>query len=168
VYLYGPSQVWGNPTVVARAPLAQALERGAWRFWAGDGRWTASWLAARSVLQAGPHFSVHWNAHLRRFLAVCSAEDCDGVELRTAPRPEGPWSPRLVVRSPARRPPVEIVAPWFALWSGGYVTWPIAPYDFGALAHPEFARDGGRVEYVTFNRPEGRQPTTRLLEITLR
>ena len=170
LYLYGRSLSRGTPTVVARAPLADALDRNAWQFWAGDGRWAAAWIDAKGILDTGSQFSVHWNAHLRKLIAVISAEDCDGVELRTADRPEGPWSPRLVIPAPVGRPLADTTFMAGAITRAGtLVPFKMRPHDYAALAHPGLSRDGGRIEYVTFSRPiDGLTSNIRLLELTFR
>ena len=68
--------------------------------------------------------------------------------IHTADRPEGPWlSDELIIKGlPAR---------------------------FGAnrglLAHPEFARDNGRIQYMTYASPTGVwKSEIRLLEVTFR
>jgi len=135
LFLYGTKPVFLSRSVfVACAPLARALERGAWRFYAGDGRWIADWKRATELMLAGPHLSVHWNAHLRRYVAVTSQGYSGEIELRTALRPEGPWSRRHVVGT-------------------GLKTARDGQWNVGALAHPELSRDGGRIEYLTYRHP---------------
>ncbi len=126
-----------------------ALDHEAWRYYRGNGLWTADATRAVEVMQASPLLSVHWNAHLRRYVSVSNVTLADGIELRTAPRPEGPWSaPQMIARGAA--PP-----------RGGLHNW-------AALAHPELSRDGGRVEYVSYRHPIGDfDHEIRLMEITL-
>jgi len=137
------------PCLVARVPLESALEREAWRFHAGSGRWSSDWRDARPVMEAAPYLTVHWNDHLGSYLAIHAVPGERTIALRTADRPEGPWSePRLYV--------VGLAPP------------PHRYHNAAALAHPEFARDGGRVEYITYFRDTGPFWTgeTRLVEIT--
>ncbi len=145
----------GCPILVARAPLADALDRRAWRFYAGDRRWSADWREAIPVTDCGGYLSIHWNEHLGRYLA--SHVDPEGggraIALRTADRPEGPWSEPLlyIVGVP---PPEK---------KGGTLK--------SGLIHPEFAREGGRIEYITYFRPTDVHifgGETRLVEITFR
>jgi hypothetical protein len=135
--------------IVARAPLAHALEREAWRFYAGDRRWTAQWRDATEIMQSGPVVSVHWNPHLQRYFGVTNWVFGGEIELRTAPRPEGPWSRPHAIGTGLR--PGEIVQ-----WSGE------------AIAHAHLMRDRGRREYLTFRRSTGALSSEiRMLEIVL-
>jgi hypothetical protein len=87
-------------------------------------------------MDTAPALSVHWNEYLGKYLAVYSNQLVSKISIRTAERPEGPWSDSQVV--------VECVAPTNGkIWS------------YSGLAHPEFARDNGRVEYLTYYRETG-------------
>lgn len=90
--------------MLARVELASMLERDAYQFWNGSG-WTGSLDDAEPILRqiAGGLGSVTWNDHLGGYLSafndVCTPGNV--LVLRTAPRPEGPWSePVLVDLSP--------------------------------------------------------------------
>lgn len=86
--------------LVARVEMERFLDRDAYEFWNGDG-WAKSLAEARPALQqvVGGLGSVTWNDHLQRYLSafndLCSGGD--ELQLRTAPRPEGPWSEPLAV-----------------------------------------------------------------------
>ena len=90
--------------LLARVPLAEALDRSAYRFWDGVD-WSAELSAAAPILD-----SVHaglgtvvWNDHLQSYLSSFSDICSGGTELvlRTAPQPQGPWSnPTLVDLKP--------------------------------------------------------------------
>jgi serine/threonine protein kinase/tetratricopeptide (TPR) repeat protein len=150
LYLYATRPNFlSNSVFVARVPLARALDREAWRYYCGKGQWTTDAVRAIEVMLASPHLSVHWNAYLRRYLAITNVALDDGIELRTAPRPEGPWSaPQMIARGAAPR------------W-GGLHNW-------AALAHPELSRGGGRVEYVSYRHPTNDfNHEIRLMEIVL-
>jgi hypothetical protein len=150
LYLYATKQIFcSNSVMVARAPLSRGLERDSWRYYGGQGRWTDDWRQAVEVMQGSPHLSVHWNAYLRKYIAITNLSLSDGMELRTADRPEGPWSNPQVIASGAA-PPREGLNNW------------------AAVAHPEFARDGGRIEYLSYRHPtDSFNHEIRLMEITL-
>jgi hypothetical protein len=132
---------------VGRAPFADALKRESWRFFAGHDLWSDDWRAGLPVMNAAPMLSVHWNAHLERFLAVYSTPLVNTVEIRTAKRPEGPWSAARVV--------LTGVAPKKGSWN------------YGGLAHAEQAREEGRIEYITYYRETGfLKGEIRLVEVT--
>jgi serine/threonine protein kinase len=141
------------PCLVARAPLAAVLDREAWRFYSGDGRWSEDWKEAESVMDGNTELTVHWNDYLGQYLAIHSPRRERTIALRTADRPEGPWSePRLYL----------IGVPW--------TTGTDQQRNQPALGHPEFSREGGRIEYITYQRDTGAFWTNdiRLVEITFR
>src|SRR5580765_7091363 len=93
LYSYGCQQQGMTfACIVGRARFAEVLKREAWRFFAGNDHWSEDWHAAVTVMSAAPMLSVHWNNRLGRFLAVYSTPLVNTIEIRTAPRPEGPWS----------------------------------------------------------------------------
>ena len=147
LYLYENHYVGSR---VARAPLADALERSAWRFYAGDGHWTTDRESATNlaVVTTGVS-SVHWNEYLEKYLAVHGQPGPGGgIAIQTADRPEGPWSSSRVILE------------------GEYTE---EGRNLGLLAHPEFAREGGRIQYATYAYPLGLWAREiRLVEITFK
>jgi len=150
LYLYAVSP-WrlSSRAVIARAPLAQALERDAWRFCDEARNWTPDWKAAAYVMNgATDPFSVHWNAHLGKYLAVHGIPLGSGVAIQTADRLEGPWSSHRKIY-------------------GGLSS--EKGTNHGSLAHVEFAREGGRIQYVSYFHQTGWfQGEVRLIEMTLK
>jgi hypothetical protein len=146
LYLYSADFV---SCTVARAPMADVLDRTAWHFYAGDGKWTKDATLAAAVLPGMvADISLHWNEHLEKYVAVNGGWGRVGIYLRTADRPEGPWSKSRQI--------VEGLPPT----TGG---------NHGLVAHPEFSRDGGRIVYMTYNHPTGGwQSEIRLVEVTFR
>jgi hypothetical protein len=122
---------------VARAPVDNALDRAAWRFYAGGAGWSTDFHDAVRIFDGAPQLTVHFSPHLGKYLAVYGVPLADDIAIRTADHPEGPWSDARVVGSGL--PP-----------SNTDVTW-----DYAMLAHPELAVDGGRREYLTYYRPLG-------------
>jgi serine/threonine protein kinase len=116
--------------LLAKVPLDRALDREAWQFYTGAG-WNADWRRARPVLRldgAGT-LAVHWNAYLKKYLAICTSPVEGRIRLRVASRPEGPWSESLVGLDLLEGRPSMAYA---------------------GMGHPELARDDGRIEYVTY------------------
>jgi hypothetical protein len=156
LHVYGRNE---DLLLLARVPLAAVLDRSAWRFFSDGGRWSADWREARPVPQSGLGgwspgvFSVHWNTYLGKYLAISSRWLDARIEIRTAEHPEGPWSDPVIGVSTKRSP-----GGWFWTHSG--------------RGHPEYARDGGRIEYLTFARHrEGLrfgEVEVRLVEITFK
>ena len=124
-----------KPCQVGRVPLDRALQRAAWRFF-GGGRWGDDLDDAARVFDGNTILSVFHAEFADRFVALYSRPFGAQVVLRTAPRPEGPWSEEL--------PLFEALAPNSDL-----------PWIYDALAHPEYASSGGRVQYVTYSRATG-------------
>jgi len=120
---------------LARVPLNRALERAEWRFYTGSS-WSADWQAAKPVMADGyRHMSVTWNDYLGKYVAVNTRILSSELWIRTADRPQGPWSEAIIVEGPT--PPTGF--PWIG----------------EGLVHPELARDGGRVQIVTYSRAIG-------------
>jgi len=149
LYLY-----WGEGVPImdvdvrlARVDLANAFDRGAWRFFAGFGdgdrtaNWVDDWTAAVPIMRGEWTLSVDWNEHLGKYLCVYSPGN--EIRIRTGDQPEGPWSPDLMI---------------FKDWSVG-----------DAVAHSEFSREEGREVYVSYTRDWGAiDEEIRLLEVTFR
>ena len=123
-----------RPCVLMSAPLDRVLEREAWRFWTGAG-FSRQASDALELFDGAPIMSVQHNAYLGAYTAVYSSPLSDDVVLRTAPELGGPWSePELLFKANHGA-------------SEGFT------YD--AVAHADFAEDGGRVIYVTYSQPTG-------------
>jgi serine/threonine protein kinase len=149
LYLYAVSK-WGlsSRAVIARAPLADALDRDAWRFYDEKGNWTKNWESAAYMMNgATDPFSVHWSEHLQKYLAVHGVPLDSGFAIQMADRPEGPWSSYRRI----------------------YQGLPTKGRNIGLLAHPEFAREDGRIQYVTYSHPTGWfRGEIRLVELTFK
>ena len=121
---------------LGRVPLDHALQRSAWRFFVGGEKWGDKLSEAVAVFDGSTILSVFHVGFANRFLALYSRPFDSRVVLRTAARPEGPWSEEL--------PLFDALVP---------NTGP--PWIYDALSHPEYASDGGRVQYVTYSRATG-------------
>ncbi len=132
--------------LLARVPFASATDRQAWTFWDGAG-WSDDWRRAVPVFSGAPLFSVHWSAFLEAWVAFYMPPVREEIVLRTADAPEGPWSPPVHV---GEGEPAADDA-----------------WDYSLIAHPELAREGGRVEILSYTRPTGFLASeTPLLEVT--
>jgi hypothetical protein len=151
LYVYGcqtKSLSW--PCTVARVTIDEALKREAWWFYAGHGRWSRDWKDAVPQMDAAPMLSVHWNRYLEKYLAIYSTPLRNSFSIRISDAPEGPWS--------AGRAIVEGLPPC------GDIKW-----NYSGMAHPEFALDKGRVEYLTYYRGTGfLEGETRLVEVVFK
>ncbi|WAS92560.1 DUF4185 domain-containing protein [Nannocystis punicea] len=132
----------GGACTLLRAPLAHALEREAWR-WYEAGEWSPSPRRAEEVFAGAGAMSVHFNAHAGAYVAVYADREEPAVVLRTAPQLTGPWSEAAELYRP-RDPQAELRIQ-------------------DAMLHPELARDGGAVDYLTYF--EGSRGALQLVEI---
>ncbi len=149
LYAFGCKSGWLEwPVIVGRVPFDQALDRSAWQFYTGNGKWSSDWKPAIPVLEGAPMLSVSWNQWMGRYIAVYSIPLKNRIAVRTAERPEGPWSDPLDT--------VECVPP---------VT--TNQWCYSGLSHDEFSREGGRVMYFSYYRETGFfQGEVRLVEVS--
>jgi hypothetical protein len=124
------------PCVLGRVALESVLDRSAWNFYAGGGNWSSNVKDAVTVMNAAPIMNVSWNDYLQSYVAVYNAPFSPHVMMRTAPKPEGPWSREVTA--------FDALA---ALNGGSSV--------HDAQAHPEFNGNGGQVMYVTYSHSTG-------------
>ncbi len=149
VYIYGALPGSSDQSVgVGRAPLEQARDASAYRFWDGS-TWSSSPATARAVLQGIPGaLTVSKNAWLGQYLAVHSLAFSNKIVMRVAAHPEGPWSD-----------PVE------ALTGAG----PSSGNDYAGREHTELSQDGGQRIYITYFNPTGTfTGELRMAEVRLR
>jgi hypothetical protein len=103
LYIYGTRGGDPRKLLLARAPASSVTDFAAWRFYAGDGRWSDRPADATAIVAGVPaELSVESVAFAgrRRFLMVHS-EPLLGrrILVRTAEQPEGPWSAPVAVYS---------------------------------------------------------------------
>lgn len=119
-----------RPCRLARAPLADPLARSAWRWHTRDGGWSSDPGDAATLFHGAPMMTVHHKPERGLYVAVYATPGGIDIELRTAPRPEGPWSDSETIHHP------------LTPLAGSSV--------YGALLHPELQQDGGDVDYLTY------------------
>jgi len=148
MYVYAcDSDSADKPCLLARVPYAQATERAQYRFWSGQG-WSEDWRSAVPVFTGSSLFSVHFNTYLDSYLAWYMAGLGGAIHLRTAPAPEGPWSKASIM-------------------GNGLPAW--QNWNYALIAHPEWSREGGRVEILSYTHPAAAfDDETRLLEVRFR
>jgi len=121
---------------LARVPLAQALDKSKWSYYAGGETWSNDPADAVSVFQGGAAgSSVFYNSFLGEYMAIYSQPLSDDIYFRVAYAPEGPWSEQSLIFTGQ------------AGWNGDT--------DYAGLAHPEFAQHNGAVQYVTYAHTTG-------------
>jgi hypothetical protein len=150
LYAYGPRyQGAGNELIVARVPLDQALQRSAWRFYAGKGKWDPDWQQA-VIVTSDCCGTVHWNRHLGKLVYIWNGFEAGTLSISTADRPEGPWSRMQEI--PLGRGSSEQDAGIGAV-----------------IAHPELSKERGRVVYATYQQDTGIfRSETRLVELVFK
>jgi len=121
-----------KPCLVARVPFHAATDRTSYRFWAGNGEWSKEWRNAIPVFNGASLFSVHYNAYLGKYLAFYMAGTASEITYRTADLPQGPWSESHAI---------------------GYGLQAYENWSYALIAHPEFSRENGRVEVLSYTRP---------------
>lgn len=121
LYLFGFSDLpdGRHPRILARLPLAAlAAPAAALETWTRDARWTPGWRPGEAAIvmdDDASEMSVRHHPESGRWVALYSYPDVagafpgarpsDAVWARSAPAPEGPWSPRrLVFRVPELAP----------------------------------------------------------------
>jgi hypothetical protein len=156
VYLFAcdPSGFLDFGCRVARAPVAEADQATAYRFFDGTG-WSPDAGSAAPVMNKVSVVSVSFNPWLQRYLAIGQRILSNTVLLRVAERPEGPWTDPGVVIGPA---------------DGGLLE-PAAANatNYLSLEHVELRSVDGRQIVISYARPMGPfLGEVRLARITLR
>lgn len=128
VYVYSG----GADTHLARVAPDRIDQPEGYTYYAGAGRWSATWKEARALPGSGPELSVRWNPYLKSFVMFYVPPFGKHIEARFAPSPEGPWSaPKRVA---ACQPENDAVAMFY-----------------GAKQHAELDVDGGRQVFLSYN-----------------
>ena len=136
LYAYGCRRVWiQHRCRVARVPLADALDKPAWRYYDGR-RWSADPADAVRIFDGGSAgTSVFYVPAFEGYMAIYNPAFVNDAQYRVSRTPWGPWSePQDLFMM---RPPMGTFG------------------NYSAHAHPEFAEDEGRVQYVTYAHATG-------------
>jgi hypothetical protein len=134
---------------LARAPLDRALDRAAWSYYAGGSRWASRPQDATALFEGMDMTSVHYSSYLQSWVAIYSPPFDNRVLMRSAPELVGPWSASVKL--------VDAVAPYKS-----------GEFAYSGLGHSEYAREGGRFEYVSYYRSTAAwQGEVRLVEVEL-
>jgi hypothetical protein len=113
---------------VAQVPLADALDRSKWTFYAGGGVWSPDLADAVTVFDGGAANQVFYDDYLGDYVAIYSQPLSDDVMFRVSYTPWGPWSEQAL------------------LFTGR----PGNPFNYAALSHPDYAEGDGQTQYVTY------------------
>jgi RNA polymerase sigma factor (sigma-70 family) len=137
LYLYGDCDYACR---VARVPLAQVTDRAQWRFYAGNGAWSTDPAVATGLIDpGGAGQTVFYDGALKAWVNVFMPYQSAKIMFQVGGSPWGPWSAAQTASSIG------------------------VPADYALFAHPEYAQDGGLVEYLSYFRPsDGSQQLVRL------
>jgi hypothetical protein len=94
-------------------------------------RWSKTFRATAMLFDSVPNeMSASFNAYLQKYVAFHSLHRENKIVMRTAERITGPWSEAHVAYRPEKSNDSDLI--------------------YAAKEHPELAREGGRILYVTF------------------
>jgi hypothetical protein len=110
-------------------------------------RWSKNFQPTAKLFDAVPNeMSAAYNSYLRKHVAFHSLHRENKIVMRTAPSITGPWSEGKVVYRPERLKDTDLI--------------------YAVKEHPELARAGGRIMYLTF--VNSRTYVPQLIEVTLK
>jgi D-arabinan endo alpha-(1,5)-arabinofuranosidase len=118
VYAYGTTAGRGGTPFLSRVAENAVADLSAYEYFTPLGwRKDAPYLAVQVVWAPGSEMSVAWNDFLKKFVML-NTDPLSNVVMRTADKPEGPWSlAKTIVSSTAI--PGGIYAPYIHPWSSG-------------------------------------------------
>ncbi|MCV7298302.1 DUF4185 domain-containing protein [Mycobacterium barrassiae] len=120
IYSFGTPSGRGGAAYVSRVLPAGIPDPRRYEYWNSDSNsWVPGDPSAATPVIPGPvsEMSAQFNTYLKQYL-VLYGNGANDMVMRTAPAPQGPWSPeRLVV--PSMQFPGGIYAPFLHPWSTG-------------------------------------------------
>jgi hypothetical protein len=121
MYSYGTPSGRGGSAFLARVPQNAIPDLSKYQYWNGDGggHWVPNNPGAATPVIPGPvaEMSTQYNTYLKQYL-VMYTNGANDVVARTAPTPQGPWSPESMLVS-SWQMPGGIYAPMMHPWSTG-------------------------------------------------
>lgn len=122
--------------MVGRVPLADALDRTQWRYYAGNDTWSTTQADAAIIFNGGAAGNaVFYVPYLNMYMTIYNGVYSDNLYYRVSWTPWGPWSAETLLFT--ARPGIP-----------GSVS-------YAGQAHVEYAAQDGRVQYVTYVRTIG-------------
>jgi hypothetical protein len=121
LYSFGTPSGRGGPAFLARVPPNLMPDLTKYQYWNGDkGSWVPVNPGAATPIFPGPvgEMSAQYNPYLKQYLVLYTNGGSNDVVARTAPAPQGPWSPEQVLVSSFQMPG-GIYAPMIHPWSSG-------------------------------------------------
>ena len=120
IYSFGTPSGRGGSAYVARVQPGAIPDVSKYEYWNSDSNsWVPGNPGAATPVIPGPvgEMSAQFNTYLKQYLTLYTNGANDVVE-RTAPAPQGPWSPEQVL-VPSMQFPGGIYAPFLHPWSTG-------------------------------------------------
>jgi hypothetical protein len=120
LYSFGTPPGRGGSAYVARVPQGFVPDLTKYEYWNSDsGAWVPRNPVAATPVIPGPvgEMSAQYNTYLKQYL-VLYCNGMNDVVARTAPAPQGPWSPEQLL-VPSMQIPGGIYAPFLHPWSTG-------------------------------------------------
>jgi hypothetical protein len=120
LYSFGTPPGRGGSAYLARVPQGYVPDLTKYEYWNSDnGSWVPNNPAAATPVIPGPvgELSVQFNTYLKQYL-VLYCNGMNDVVARTAPAPQGPWSPEQLLVTSAEIPG-GIYGPFLHPWSTG-------------------------------------------------
>ncbi|MFZ2240618.1 MAG: DUF4185 domain-containing protein [Gordonia amarae] len=115
IYMFGTEQGRVGGVYVAKVPANKILDKSAYRYWT-NGRWVRGLRAEPTAVVSGGvgEVSVVWNSTLKRWLMIATDVFHNGIVLRQAAHPQGPWSSAQVIASGSDYPSIygASIHPW--------------------------------------------------------
>nr|WP_231588353.1 DUF4185 domain-containing protein [Mycobacterium nebraskense] len=122
LYQFGTPSGRGGAAFLSRVPPGQLPDLTKYQYWNGDngGRWVPNNPGAATPIFPGPvgEMSAQYNSYLKQYLVLYTNGGSNDVVARTAPAPQGPWSPEQPLVSSFQMPG-GIYAPMIHPWSSG-------------------------------------------------
>jgi len=119
LYSFGTPAGRSGPAYLARVPQAFVPDLTKYEYWNSSGSWVPNNPSAATPVIPAPvsEISAQYNTYLRRYL-VLYCNPSNDVVARTAPAPQGPWSPEQTLVTSGQIPG-GIYAPYLHPWSTG-------------------------------------------------
>ncbi|WP_082129394.1 DUF4185 domain-containing protein [Mycobacterium haemophilum] len=122
LYSFGTPSGRGGAAHLSRVPQNFVPDLTKYEYWNGDGggHWVPNNPGAATPVFPGPvgEMSAQYNSYLQQYLVLYSNGGSNDVVARTAPAPQGPWSPEQPLVSSFQMPG-GIYAPMIHPWSSG-------------------------------------------------
>lgn len=103
VYRYGTPAGRNNLGYISRVKEADIANIDAYEYWDGKVWKLNDPKASAPIIEGVAELSVQWNEHLGRYIML-TTDPTNSVVMRTAEKPEGPWSPPRVLIDTAALP----------------------------------------------------------------